>query len=272
MDFLTDYEFLNNKWNSLTISDSFIFYKVMRDYPDLCLELLQRILPDLDIREIEFLDTEKSIEEGKDIRGVRFDAFAGDDRKRVYDVEMQAYNKDDIRKRSRYNQSMIDMELLDKGALFGDLKESYVIFICGFDIFEKGRHIYTFQNVCTEDHEIILDDKTTKIFLNAMGFLKDISSELKAFLDMMLGITSDDPFVKKVENAVAKTKLNREARRSYMTWEMELRAREAYVAKEVEERVREEDRVKIEEERSRADRAEMRVRELEAELSALTNK
>lgn len=149
-----------------------------------------------------------------------------DDRKRVYDIEMQAYNKDDIRKRSRYHQAMVDTELLDKGTLFSDLNESYVIFICTSDLFGKGRHKYTFRNRCDEDPGILLDDKAIKVFLNADGALDDVSPELEAFLKLVTGASSEDPFVKEMEKAIERIKLDKEARRSYMTWEMEMKYRE----------------------------------------------
>ena len=34
-------------------------------------------------------------------------------------------------------------ELIDKGEAYRKLKPSYIIFICPFDLFEQGRHIYT---------------------------------------------------------------------------------------------------------------------------------
>lgn len=40
-------------WEELSISNDFMFGKVMQD-PELCRELLQRILPDLDIDHIEY--------------------------------------------------------------------------------------------------------------------------------------------------------------------------------------------------------------------------
>ena len=40
-------------WEELSISNDFLFGKVMQD-PELCRELLQRILPDLDIDHIEY--------------------------------------------------------------------------------------------------------------------------------------------------------------------------------------------------------------------------
>ena len=110
-------EMLGEPWQALTITNRYIFYRVMRDNKDICLRLLQLLLPELNIQRIEFLVKEKPIEETPESRGVRLDAYAGDG-SRVYDIEMQAQNRDDLRRRSRYNQAMVDEELLDKGALF----------------------------------------------------------------------------------------------------------------------------------------------------------
>ena len=41
------------KWEELSISNDFLFGKVMQN-PELCKELLQRILPDLKIDRIEY--------------------------------------------------------------------------------------------------------------------------------------------------------------------------------------------------------------------------
>ncbi len=41
------------KWEELSISNDFLFGKVMQN-PELCKELLQRILPDLNIERIEY--------------------------------------------------------------------------------------------------------------------------------------------------------------------------------------------------------------------------
>ena len=74
--------------------------------------------------------------------------------------------------------------------------------ICLFDLFNLRRHIYTCENFCKEDKSIALADGAIKIFLNAMGTLDDISHELKAFLDYVVGIRSEDAFVRKLEEAV----------------------------------------------------------------------
>ena len=107
--------------------------------------------------------------------------------------------------------------MIDKGRSYKKLNPSYVIFICQFDLFHMGRHIYTFENICREDKNISLGDGAVKIFLNADGKMNDVSRELKAFLDYVAGKKSEDAFVNKLEEAVKAAKKNREWRREYMT-------------------------------------------------------
>ena len=112
---------------------------------------------------------------------------------------------------------MIDLQLIDKGQLYDELKRSYVIFICPFDLYGKGRHIYTFENICKEDGSIFMGDEAAKIFLNAKGTLDDVSDELKAFLDYVAGKKPKDAYVERLEEAVKEAKKNREWRHEYMT-------------------------------------------------------
>ena len=107
--------------------------------------------------------------------------------------------------------------MIDKGRSYKKLNPSYVIFICQFDLFHMGRHIYTFESICREDKNISLGDGAVKIFLNADGKMNDVSRELKAFLDYVAGKKSEDAFVNKLEEAVKAAKKNREWRREYMT-------------------------------------------------------
>ena len=206
-------------WDELGISNDFLFGKVMQN-PELCKELLQRILPDVEIERIEYPQLQKSIKPDMDARSVRLDVYVKDEKEVVYDVEMQVSNTKELPKRSRYYQSMIDLQLIDKGQLYDELKRSYVIFICPFDLYGKGRHIYTFENICKEDNNISLGDEAVKIFLNAKGTLDDASDELKAFLDYVAGKKPKDAYVERLEEAVKEAKKNREWRHEYMTLSM----------------------------------------------------
>ena len=203
-------------WEELQISNDFIFGKVMQD-PKLCKELLQRILPGLKIDHIEYPETQKAIRPDIDAKSVRLDVYVEDGKGTVYDIEMQVGTSKELPKRTRYYQSLLDMQMIDKGEPYKKLKPSYIIFICPFDQFGMGRHIYTFENICKEDKSVLLNDGTTKIFLNAKGTMDDVSPELKAFLDYVAGKKPADPFVDELEEAVKNARKNREWRHEYMT-------------------------------------------------------
>ena len=66
----------------------------------------------------------------------------------LYDIEMQTTDyatPDELPKRTRYYQAMMDMDVLNKGELYTKLRRTYIIFICTFDPFDRGRSLYTFS-------------------------------------------------------------------------------------------------------------------------------
>ena len=210
-------EGLERSWETIGIANDFLFGKLMRKHPGLCQKLLQRILPELEIDHIEVMETQKSIDEDIDARSVRLDAYVKDDSERVYSIEMQMTDTKELPKRSRYYSAMIDLQLLDKGIRYRYLNDSYIIFICPFDLYGKGRHMYTFDGRCKEDPELTIEDGATRIFLNTKGTMEDVSASLRAFLDYVDGRLSDDSFVQELEEAVDEAKKNREWRHEFMT-------------------------------------------------------
>ena len=100
-------------WEDLRISNDFLFGKVMQN-PELCKELLQRILPDLEIDRVEYPELQKSIKQDMDAKSVRLDVYVKDGKEVVYDIEMQVSDTKELPKRSRYYQSMINLQLIDK--------------------------------------------------------------------------------------------------------------------------------------------------------------
>lgn len=204
------------RWEELDIANDFMFGKIMQK-PEICQELLEAIFPEVEIGHIEYPEGQKSIIEDWDAKSVRLDVYVQSGQGSVYSIEMQVLNQGNLQRRSRYYASMIDLQLLDKGVDYRELNESYVIFICPFDLFGKGRHKYTFQNLCKEETELALGDGTAKIFLNAKGTQNDVSGNLKAFLDYVAGKKSDNDFVRRLEEEVEKARKNREWRHEYMT-------------------------------------------------------
>ena len=96
------------------------------------------------------------------------------------------------------------------------MERRYVIFICTFDLFGKGRHIYTFENRCLQDYEIGFGDETTKIILNTKGTMNDVSSEMKRLLDYIDGQEASDEFTNALETAVRSVKNSENWRMEYI--------------------------------------------------------
>ncbi len=203
------------QWETLGISNDFIFGKVMQN-EELLTELIRMILPELHFAKLNII-AQKSEEMGLDIHGVRFDIFATDEAGRVIEIEMQVIDTRDLQKRSRYYGTAIDQTMLDKGVAYSRLSDSYVILICPFDPFGDGLHKYTFTNRCHEVDGLELGDGTTKIFLNADSDVDDVSKELRDFLDYVDGKDVDSDYVREVDEAVKAARMNKEWRNQYMT-------------------------------------------------------
>ena len=216
MDEIWEKTINQTEWEKLGISNDFLFGKVMQD-AELCKELLQIIFPNMKIDHIEYPVLQKTINMDADAKSIRLDVYIVDNKGTVYDIEMQMADTKELPKRTRYYQAMMDLDMIDKGQSYKKLKKSFVIFICPFDLFNEGRHLYTFKNICIEDKKILLGDDTTKIFLNTEGKMADVNQKLTAFLDYVAGKKSDDSFVQKLENAIKIAKQNREWRHEYMT-------------------------------------------------------
>ena len=213
--------FVEQKWLDASIKDNFIFGKTMELYPDLCRQLIELIL-NIKIKEISYPEREKTIEARTDSKGIRLDVYVQDDRNRSFDVEMQISDSDNLAKRIRYYQALIDLDKLKRGQHYSRLGESFIIFICPFDKFKQGRHLYTFRERCDQDTNLKLNDGATKIFLSTKGTVNDVSSDIKAFLNYVDSGIISGRFVKQLDNAVNAVKNNKKARMDFMTFQMYL--------------------------------------------------
>ena len=124
--------------------------------------------------------------------------------------------------RSRYYHSERDGYQIRTGVKYDNLKESIVIFICDFDLFEKGSSVYTFETVCHEYPELTLQDKRKTIFLNIQGDRDGLSKELSTVLDYFKTSNPTDEYTKGLEERVKENRNDDEWRENYMTWEMKL--------------------------------------------------
>ena len=144
------------------------------------------------------------------------DVWVTDSTGNVYDVEMQSTNKQDLAKRLRYYQSVIDISSLEKGGHYTDLPDSFILFFCPFDYLNNSLPVYTFKTICSEDTAIILQDGATKVIINSAAADKEPDPELKAFLKYMNGIMSDRPLIRRIDRYIKELKENEERRKEYM--------------------------------------------------------
>ena len=183
--------------------------------------LLEYILG-IKIAEITYPEKQKTIDVNYGYKGVRLDVYCEDDEKTVYSVEIQTTDQRNLPKHIRYYRDMIDINILDKGGYYKNLKKSFVIFICTFDYYKKDRYMYTFKNQYQEDSSIYLKDETTAIVLNTTGTVGEINEELKSVLRYMSGSKPAGGYAEVLDNAVTAVKGNEKWRQDYMTLAMKL--------------------------------------------------
>ena len=150
--------------SKLNLTHTFMFAKVMSD-PEILKEFLQVVL-DIKIKRIEPAQYERTILTKPDSKSIRLDIYADDDSNRKYCVEMQGYIEYNIAKRSRYYQSVIDIDALSKGHSYKDLSNAFVIFICTYDPFKLGMQKYVFEKRCVNAaKELPLNDGVSTVIL-----------------------------------------------------------------------------------------------------------
>ena len=206
------------KYEDLTISDDFMFSIIMRQ-PEYCKPFLETVLG-IKIDHIEYPKVQEVINLDIKAKSIRLDVYVDDSENTVYNIEMQNISKPDQPKRMRYYQDLIDLDLIEKGQDYNELKNNIVIFVCTFDPFKLGRHYYSFENICIEDHELRLNDGTKKIILNTKGIIDDISPRLKTLLDFINGNNPQDDFTKRLSVAVEDARLSKKWRVQYMNLQL----------------------------------------------------
>ena len=189
---------------------------------DLCKRLIERILH-IKIRDLSYPHTEKTIDLRLDSKAVRLDVYVEDEAGTVYNIEMQTAKGADgaLAKRTRYYQAMIDLDLIGKGVYYDQLRQTYIIFVCTFDLFGLEQRIYTFRNTCVELPALELGDGATKIFLNAKGLKGAVDADLEGFLRYVNGKVVQGQFAEALAKEVERVKIQKEARREYMTLYMQ---------------------------------------------------
>ncbi len=189
---------MEDKRDLYSLDNDLMFSSVMSN-EDACISLLQTIFPDKEIDRIEYLsdfnprsknfqlEIQKYIQLNPSNKSIRLDVyFKNSDT--VYNVEMERINrgKANTIRRARMYSSLIDANLLDRGMKFQNLIESYVIFLCEFDPFDRDRYIYKFSSMCKEE-DLCEGNGRYNIYLNTKGTKGDISFDLEELFKYING-------------------------------------------------------------------------------------
>ncbi len=206
-------------YDELFFTDDFLFTKIMRD-PQIAKGVVQNLLG-IKVKKIEFITSQYSIDELYGGKGIRLDAYLEDEDK-VIDIEMQTVIKKDEGLRMRYYQSMMDIDHLNRGDSYIDLKESYVVFICLDDPFGGGKPVYNFVTK-EADGGLILNDRIHKVIYNASSFEKAENPDVRAFLEFIKRHSATDRLTKEIQDAVDSCKNHQKWRAEYMLWKDQIR-------------------------------------------------
>ena len=232
-------------YDELFFTDDFLFSKIMRD-PKIAKGVVQNLLG-IKVKKIEFVTSQYSIDELYNGKGIRLDAYLEDEdkvenplanfacqnwkqnlnhqnnEKRISVLlEMQTVIKRDEGLRMRYYQSMMDIDHLNRGESFKELKESYVVFICLDDPFGDKKPVYNFATKEVEGSRI-LNDRIHKVIYNASNFEKAENPNVRAFLEFLKRHSATDPLTKEIQTAVNSCKNHQKWRAEYMLWKDQIR-------------------------------------------------
>ena len=203
-------------WEQATLSNNFIFYKVMRHHPEACQKLLEMLLK-IKISRME-MHNEETIDLDHDRKGIRLDIFVKE-KHRMHDIELQVVDTRELPKRARYYAGLMALDTLKDGEPYSKLRDSHVIFICMEDIFNKKLPVYSFENLCKEDTRIKLNDRDFKHFFIAPICAKIIDDEeLKAFFKFLVSNKPGSEFTSNLKDYVDDAKQNMQWRHQYMTY------------------------------------------------------
>ena len=219
--------------------DSDLMFTSVMINADACIDLLQIIFPDKEIDRIQYLsdfnprsanfelEIQKYLQLNPSGKSIRLDVYFKDS-DRVYNIEMERTRRGKTRtiRRARMYSSLMDANLLNKGMKYQDLIESYVIFICEFDPFDRKRYIYKFRSTCEDENDLCENNGRYNIYLNTNGSKGNIDFDLKELFkyingkESTIGMKTKSKLVKTIDKYVQEFNSNDTWRRGAMTVEM----------------------------------------------------
>ena len=280
--------------DDMNLIDDFLFNEIMADEnkgEEVCRMILGCVLK-RELAKIDFVSQKIIPGVSETSHGIRLDVYireetgSGDCDLSIYDIEpdQRVKKKYMLPKRSRYYTDLMDIHLLEAGADYDKLPELVTIFILSYDPFGEGEMCYEVGNVIKNHPDIPYNDGIRRIFLYTDGRLTEGADEderrlknLLQYIKSSTEINITDDMTKRLDEIVRETKADKYVGVRFMkSWEWLHEAKEEAKEEAMEEgrkegrkEGKEEERINTERERRRADAAELRVKELEAELAAL---
>lgn len=182
---------MQKKIEDLSLLDDFLFGAVM-SYPEIGREVCKRIVSIIigrEIKKIKIIPQKIYYGTDTDKHGIRLDVYAEEDDdgiNTIYDIEPDKNDKPSFKnslpKRVRFYHAKIDADCLESGADYSKLKRVIIIFISPYDPFHMNRMVYTIQNRCVEEPDLLYDDGAKTIFLYTKGTKGNPPKDLQKLL------------------------------------------------------------------------------------------
>lgn len=177
--------------------------------------------------------------------GVRLDIYLDEADGEIFDLEPDNNSREaDVKalpRRARFYHSKIDSGNFAAGEDYANLRNVVVIFITTYDPFGGNRMIYTIQNSCKEDPELIYDDGARTIFFytgGTEGNPPEDLQQLARYMECSVSGNAQTAGLVRLHEMVMKVKADREVGIAYMNL-MEI---EKHIKEKAKEEGREEGR------------------------------
>ena len=182
------------KLSELSLIDDYLFGLFIQEAgsEEVLKGLVEHML-DIKVSKVSLKQKQHEISNEPNLHGIRLDAFIQDDLNTLYDIEVQTVNQNNIPKRMRYYQSLMDREQMPSGEYdYGKLPKTIIVFVTDFDLFGKGLYRYTFENICVENNSLALGDESIKVVLSTKGSdSSGVKSELIELLEYFHNSTEE---------------------------------------------------------------------------------
>lgn len=245
---------------------SLMFAKVMED-PELCREFIQRLFPNRKVTEVKVpeigtVHTEATLIPGVYSKYIRLDVLF-EDEAGWYNIEMQTAEQEELPQRARYYSAVLDVNHLESGKPYSDLKPSYVIFMCCFDHYGRGEAVYTFERF-DRKKQLSCEDGSYIIILNTECVQEKVPMELRPLFQYIKteSVDPDDSFVSMIHRRVLKYQYDEEVAYNMTLEEDFLREREKAERKGREAGLAEGREAGLSEMQERLNKLGIRLREL----------